>query len=298
MDINYIVSFLSIVHYGSYKNAADALFITQPTLSSRIQALEKELGKKLFVRNKRGATLTEDGLIFLPYAQQLVDTFERAKMEVGQLPREITIGAIMSVSTQLLPKIMTELKQRKPHVTVKIRTGFTSDLVQMVKDGSCSFAIVQHTSSPELVSIPFYKDPISLFVPKGHKFEHTSATIEQIAKEPMIAHEIAIYWAHIKDLFRLHNLNPNFVFNINSLDACKHMVTDGLGIAFMPELSLESSIRRGEICRVNTPEISLSRTLSIIYRSSEEPPPYLDQIMQIMKQLNFSSNIDDGTTIG
>lgn len=69
----------------------------------------------------------------------------------------------------------------------------------------------------------------------------------------MIAHEIAIYWAHIKDLFRLHNLNLNFVFNINSLDACKHMVTDGLGIAFMPELSLESNIRRGEICRVNTP---------------------------------------------
>lgn len=292
MDFNNVASFLAVVQYGTFQSAAQALYITQPALTSRIQSLERELGKPMFIRNKSSVTLTEDGQIFLPHAKKIMETFELAKLEVSRLPREITIGSVMSVSSEFLPRIISQFKQDKPYVHVTVKTGFSTDLISMVEEEKLAFAFVQEIEKPGLVSIPFYRDPISLYVPRGHKFQDRTVSLKEIAAEPMIGHEMAIHWDRILNIFELNGITPNIMFNNNALSACQNMVASGLGIAFMPELSLSSAIDRGDICPVKIePKLSLARTLTVIYKEKESSPPYLENILHIMKQAGLFSNL-------
>lgn len=296
MTLNYVTSFLAVVQYGTFQSAAQALYITQPALTTRIQNLERELGGPLFIRGKTSTVLTENGQIFLPHAKKIVETFALAKMEITQLPREIAIGSVMSLSSELLPKIISELKQDKPYVKVTVKTGFSIDLISKVESGELAFAFVQEADKPGLVSLPFYHDPISLFVPRGHKFQNATVSLEQIAEEPMIGHDMAIYWERILKLFQSHGIKPNIIFNNNALSACQNMVINGLGIAFMPELSLTPAIERGDLCPVKiAPELNLARTLVVIYKEGKTLPPYLDQFLRIMRRMNlYLEGVDYG----
>ena len=96
----------------------------------------------MFIRNKSSVTLTEDGQIFLPHAKKIMETFELAKLEVSRLPREITICSVMSVSSEFLPRIISQFKQDKPYVHVTVKTGFSTDLISMVEEEKLAFAFV------------------------------------------------------------------------------------------------------------------------------------------------------------
>lgn len=81
MSIDHIESFLYVVEYKSIHKAAQALFLTQPTISARIKALEENLGTKLFMRNGRSLKLTEQGEYFIPYAQSIVQTYRTSQVQ-------------------------------------------------------------------------------------------------------------------------------------------------------------------------------------------------------------------------
>lgn len=82
MNIDHIESFLYVIEYKSIHKAAQALFLTQPTISARIKALENSLGTQLFIRKGRSLILTEQGQSFIPYAQKIVDTYRKSQLHM------------------------------------------------------------------------------------------------------------------------------------------------------------------------------------------------------------------------
>lgn len=146
MDIDQIKTFLSVTANGSFLEAANRLYVTQSTVSARIQRLEAYLGVSLFVRNRAGATLTQPGRRFLRHAKSLLLTLEQARHDIGLPSRyraSITIGARIALwEAWLLPEWIGAVRQQVPDISIRSEIGFEEDLMRCLIEGSLDIGMM------------------------------------------------------------------------------------------------------------------------------------------------------------
>lgn len=190
MNIENIEAFVYINHYGSFNKAAEVLYISQPTVTARIQSLERELDCKVFDRLGKQINLTDKGKQFLPYAQQILQIYQNGKYQVqakGHIPNELRIGSTVSVSNYLMPHLMLHLKRRYPHITIKLMTASTEVLTEKLKSKELDLAFIRKVVNPAIQTFPFCEDPISLYVHEGHRFAKAQrASLEDIRQETLV----------------------------------------------------------------------------------------------------------------
>ena len=286
MNIENVSAFLAVYREGNFTQAAKSLYITQPSLSSRVQTLERDLGVTLLVRHRGQVTLTEDGKLFLPYALQMINAYRQACAALGKGKQHIRIGTHISVSAGLLPPILKKYKERNHQVVIDIFTGLPENLLHSLLERSCDFLITQELDHPSVEMIPVYQDPVSLIVPAGHPFlkRMQPPTIDEVALEPLIRSTTQQkYWEQIDAYFSSHNITPNVILSIDSLEVIKNMVLQGIGIAFLPELPLRSELLNHELFSLNTTApMKIHRDISIVYRK-EDKPSCVDAFAALMK---------------
>src|SRR5213592_1035470 len=126
-----VEGFLEVARRGSVSRAAEALFITQPTLTARLHSLERELGAKLFQRTPRGMRLTEAGRAWVPFAERalraLVDGRDALEQTMSASAGHLMIAAAPAVSTYVLPDLLERFVAAHPPVEVSVRTGHSED---------------------------------------------------------------------------------------------------------------------------------------------------------------------------
>ncbi len=146
MDIEQIRTFLAVAANGSFIEAASRLYITQSTVSARIQNLENNLQTRLFIRNRSGATLTSAGKRFLRHAKTLMLTMEQARHDVGLPSRyssSLIIGARIALwDTSLLPQWVGEMRKHMPDVSINSEIGFEEDLMRRMTEGTLDIALM------------------------------------------------------------------------------------------------------------------------------------------------------------
>lgn len=145
MDTELARTFLAVVAAGNFVNAADRLHVTQSTVSARIHTLEKTLGRRLFVRNKGGTTLTAAGRHFQKHASALVRTVEQARHEVGiakGFRGALTIGGRFGLWEQFLTRWLGVLLQKAPDISVRAEIGLESELMQGLVEGRLDIAVM------------------------------------------------------------------------------------------------------------------------------------------------------------
>src|SRR5262245_5176513 len=133
MDTELARTFLAVVTAGSFVSAAERLHVTQSTVSARIQTLETVLGRRLFVRNKGGTTLTPAGRQFQKHAATLVRTVEQARHDIGVAEGfcgSVTIGARFGLWEQFLMKLLPGLLSEAPQISVRAEIGLERELMQ------------------------------------------------------------------------------------------------------------------------------------------------------------------------
>lgn len=145
MDIVLARTFLAIVETGNFGKAADQLYVTQSTVSSRIKTLEDELGQPLFVRSKAGATLTRAGNTFKRSAEALIQVWERARQEIA-LPSGasslLAIGAQFTLWERLLVKWIPWIRSAIPDLAIRSELGTSEGLMHQMIDGLLDMAIM------------------------------------------------------------------------------------------------------------------------------------------------------------
>lgn len=155
MDIDQARTFLTIAAHGSFLEAARQLHLTQSTVSARIRRLEEELGARLFVRNRAGASLTPAGRRFLDYAKRLVLTAEQARDDVGLPGRyraSIRIGGRIALWEGFLPEWVGWMRRRATDVVIRSEIGFEEDLMRRLIEGTLDIGLMYTPShSPGLV---------------------------------------------------------------------------------------------------------------------------------------------------
>src|ERR671933_495646 len=131
MLLSQVSAFVEVARRQNVSRAAEALYVSQPALTARLQALERDLGAPLFVRTSRGMKLTDAGEAFLPYAVRALGTLSDGRMQVNALERggagRLAIGAAPAVSTYVLPPLLKRFSEGYPRISVSVRTGHSEE---------------------------------------------------------------------------------------------------------------------------------------------------------------------------
>ena len=145
MDMDQVRTFLEVVEAGSFIRAADALHVTQSTVSARIKELELRLGQPLFVRRKSGVTLTTAGKRFQPHAATLLHVLQQARQDIA-LPAEmravLNVGGQYSLWERFLLQWVGRFRATRPDVAVRAEVGTPESLMRHLSDGLLDFAVM------------------------------------------------------------------------------------------------------------------------------------------------------------
>lgn len=269
MNIENIEAFVYINHYGSFNKAAEVLYISQPTVTARIQSLERELDCRVFDRLGKQISLTDKGKQFLPYAQQILQIYQNGKYQVqakGHIPNELRIGSTVSVSNYLMPHLMLHLKRRYPHITIKLTTASTEVLIDKLKSKELDLAFIRKVVNPAIQAFPFCEDPISLYVQEGHRLAKAQRTsLEDIRQETLVFFECgSLDWMRLHRVFESMEQPPKIEYQVDNLETAKKLVLKKAGICFLPALSVQEEVAAGTLVRVDIAEtegISLRTSL-------------------------------------
>jgi DNA-binding transcriptional LysR family regulator len=226
--------FLAVARLGNVSRAAEEMYLTQPTLTARIKALEEDLGDQLFVRTSRGMRLTEAGREFTPYVERCVASLEEGRQRLKELRGasggRLGLGTSPGVSTYALPAILERFTAAHPRVSVSIRTGHSEDILEMVLKEEVQLGLAREMDHPEIERLPLYEDELVLVVDPQHRFtEKGSAEISEVGREHLILFDqSSSYYEH------------------------------RLGVAFLPRTAVVRSVAAGHLSLIeveDSPEI-------------------------------------------
>jgi len=247
-ELKYIVAVAREKHFG---RAAEACFVSQPTLSVAIKKLEDELEVKLFERSANEVTVTPLGEEIVRQAQSVLEQAaaikEIAKRGKDPLAGPLRLGVIYTIGPYLLPDLVRQAIARTPQMPLMLQENFTVKLLEMLRTGEIDCAIMAEPFPDTGLAIaPLYDEPFMAAVPTTHHLAvHKTIVAEELKKETMLL----LGTGHC---FRDHVLEvcPEFArfssdaegirksFEGSSLETIKHMVAAGMGVTLVPRLSV------------------------------------------------------------
>ncbi|GAC1354819.1 MAG: LysR substrate-binding domain-containing protein [Variovorax sp.] len=247
-ELKYIVAVSREKHFGK---AAEACFVSQPTLSVAIKKLEEELQVKLFERSANEVTVTPLGEEIVRQAQSVLEQAasikEIAKRGKDPLAGPLRLGVIYTIGPYLLPDLVRQAIDRTPQMPLMLQENFTVKLLEMLRTGEIDCAIMAEPFPDTGLAIaPLYDEPFLAAVPATHAFaQRKTITSQELKSETMLL----LGTGHC---FRDHVLEvcPEFArfssdaegirksFEGSSLETIKHMVAAGMGVTLVPRLAV------------------------------------------------------------
>lgn len=247
-ELRYIVAVAREKHFG---RAAEACFVSQPTLSVAIKKLEDELEVKLFERGANEVTVTPLGEEIIRQAQAVLEGAagikETAKRGKDPVSGPLRLGVIYTIGPYLLPDLVRQAIDRVPQMPLVLQENFTARLLDMLRTGELDAAIMAEPfPDTGLAVAPLYDEPFMVAVPKSHALaKRKQISAEELKQETMLL----LGTGHC---FRDHVLEvcPEYArfssdadgirksFEGSSLETIKYMVASGMGVTVVPQLSV------------------------------------------------------------
>ena len=292
MDLGQLEAFVQVSEHQSFSKAAEALFLTQPSVTARIQALERELGEALFERNGRGVRLTDVGGSFLPYAQRVLKALQEGRDALEGL-RSLQLGALrlgsaFTVSTYVLPKILKTYHERLPGVEISVKTGRSEEVLRMVLCDEVQAGVIRAVVHPDIETVQLYEDEVMLATNPEHPFAGSGeATLEDVGRQPLILfNKGSSYHSLVQALFRQAGIVPWAAMELDSMEATKKMVEEGLGIAMLPRVSVERELKLGVLSEIKLSDAeSPRRRIALIYRRNRRPSRTMVAFLNLLHEV-------------
>ena len=283
MEFPQLEAFLEAASRGSFRRAADALYLSQPSVSARIQTLEGEVGVALFHRTARGVRLTEMGQVFLPFAQRSMETLRRGR-EVLESVRQTSAGILNMatarvIGTYVLPDTLQKFQHLYPETNLHIKVGGSLDVLQMVVDEEVQLGLARFMEHPDVDALHLYDEEVVLVVHPDHPFAKTGvAAMFAVAQEPLILYDPgdpgSSYFQFINRVCRYAGVTPKVEMNLDSVEAAKNMVQLGLGISFLPRSGVRQELESGTLTLIDVAEVPpvLLPTYVLLRRGQQHGP--------------------------
>lgn len=302
MELAQLEAFLQVAHHRSFSRAAEALFLTQPSVTARIQSLEREIGERLFERTGRSVTLTDAGHAFMPHAQRALTAVQEGTDAIEAVRHgdigSIRIGASDTIATYVLPGILKQFRETRPRVHVHLTTGQTEGIVEKLLAGETHLAVSRLTQHPEIESLHLYNDDLALVCSPSHHFAGRGrVSIAEAGKEPFLFFErSSSYHSLVYSMFLRVGVVPESVMELDSMETTKHMVEAGLGIAILPVVSVDREVTAGQLIRVEIRDMEqpAQREVGVhVVRNRILAPPIRDFLRLLTGEFGIANPFDD-----
>ena len=276
MDLSQLEVFLAVVREGRFSRAAEKLFRTQSAVSQTIHKLERELSEPLFDRSSREGLLTDAGRVLQEYAERMLNlrtSAQQALTELRELHKgKLAIAANEFTALYLLP-VLGEFRRLHPGIKITVQRALGSRIPGDVLRHNSELGVLTYDpEEPQLQSTVVYQDELVFVVPAGHPLAtEAQVSIRQLGAESFAAHNVASpYRDKVIQAFKRHKTPLHMDIELPTLQAIKKFVAMGNGVAFLPEISVERELERGELVHIPVRELRLHRSLRLIYRKPAE----------------------------
>ncbi|MFN5514277.1 MAG: LysR family transcriptional regulator [Cyanobacteriota bacterium] len=271
----------AIASEGSFKRAADTLYVSQPAVSLQVQNLEKQLNVPLFDRGGRKAQLTEAGYLLLHYGEKIITLCQETCRAIEDLQNlqggTLVVGASQTTGTYLLPRMIGLFRQKYPEVAVQLQVHSTRRTAWGVANGQVDLAIIGGEVPTELQDvlqiIPYAEDELALILPTTHPL----AKLETVQKEDL--YKLKFITLDSQSTIRkvidkvltqgeIDTKRLKVEMELNSIEAIKNAVQAGLGAAFVSTTAIEKELEMKALHCATIRDVTVRRTLSVILNPS------------------------------
>jgi LysR family transcriptional regulator, hydrogen peroxide-inducible genes activator len=247
-ELRYIVAVAREKHFG---RAAEACFVSQPTLSVAIKKLEEELDVKIFERGANEVSVTPLGDEIVRQAQSVIEQAaaikDIAKRGKDPISGPLRLGVIYTIGPYLLPDLVKQAIERVPQMPLILQENFTVKLLEMLRTGELDAAIMAEPFPDTGLAIaPLYDEPFMAAVPSAHPLaKRKSLTAEELKQETMLllgtGHCFRDHVLEVCPEYARFSSNAEGIrksFEGSSLETIKYMVASGMGVTVVPQLSV------------------------------------------------------------
>jgi DNA-binding transcriptional LysR family regulator len=283
----------------NYRRAAEELHLTQPAVTSQIRSLEDGLGIALFDRIGRETSLTPAGATLLQYVRQIEaianDAIAALAPFGGQEGAELSIGASHTIAVYLLPKLLTQLLREWPRLKVHVIGGSTNEVLQALTAHQIAIGLIEAPAHrPDLKVEVFGEDELTLIVRPDHRWASKGrVNAAELVQEPILLREVGSGMRQFVEEYLERNgvlrQQLRTVVDLNSTEGIVAAVEAGLGIGFVPYMSIEKSLALGSVKAIQLDNGPIRRQLSIVLLNGPDPRGLAGQLVDLLRTFDAPS---------
>jgi DNA-binding transcriptional LysR family regulator len=286
-------AFLEVARRQNLSRAADALFVSQPTVTARLQNLEADLDEQLFVRTRRGMRLTEAGQAYLPYAERAVQALLDGRERLRELRRgsagTLVLGAPPTVSTYTLPLLLAHFTAEHPSARLVVKTGTSEEILAMVLEDQVQVGLMRAVAHPEVESVAVYSDTLVLIAGPEHPLaDRSRLRLAELAGETVVLFgRSSSYRDFTAAIFRQAGMLTGSVMELDNIEAAKKMVERGLGIALVPHSAVGAELARGSLRLIDLADAPTAKReiVAVRRRDAGRPSGTVAAFMRLLAEL-------------
>jgi DNA-binding transcriptional LysR family regulator len=283
MDIRALEVFCRIVELKSFSRAADAVHLTQPTVSGHIKALEEFVGVKLLDRLGREVLPTKVGEILYGYAKQILALRNQAIQALeeykGSLKGHLVIGGSNIPGEYVLPTLLATFKARYPEISITLKIADSRQIVRGVLEGTYELgAVGAKFDDGQLIYLKLLEDELVLALPPGHAWASKPVVaLEELVEQPMVLREVGSGSRKVfEDALhgsRLDSSALTVVAELGSTEAVRQAVKSGAGVSVISLRAIQDDLDRGSLRTVPLKGIKLTRDFYLVYHKNRSRSP-------------------------
>jgi len=295
MDFHQLRVFIEVAKQKNFSRAAENIFLSQPTVSAHVKALENEIGAPLFDRGRRELQLTEAGEILYQYTRQLLGIKDEALTAIqkkhGIIKGHLEIASSSVPGAYLLPQLLLSFRRQHPEVTFSVLLRDTRQVLQSIRDYTFDLGFGGETGNKEeLGHIRLVEDELILITPPGTglPYEHTgkgkkgmalsvpSVKAEAVFELPFILREPGsatrlVFEKALKEYYG-SDARLKVIAYLESQEAIKEAVKTGLGATIISFKAVEDELKNGAVEGYRVEGLPLKRNFYLIFRKKRLLP--------------------------
>ncbi len=289
-DLRYLVALAEHKHFG---RAAQASFVSQPTLSTQIKKLEEELGVALVERTPRKVLLTEAGKEIVQRARDVLTEVEQiraiARRTLDPESGTLRLGIFPTLGPYLLPHVVPHISTRFPRLELLLVEEKTEVLLKQLREGRLDTAILALPIHDDQLHAEFlFEEPFLLAVPERHELaRRKTLKLDDLSNQSLLLLEDGhCLRDQALEVCALSGATEKSGFRATSLETLRQMVAANVGVTLLPILAVKPPVARSEnIHLVQFRGEAPSRRIAMLWRKSSALAPFLKKISQVFREL-------------
>jgi DNA-binding transcriptional LysR family regulator len=293
MDLRRLEVFVKVAELASFSRAAEALFLTQPTVSEHVRSLEEDLGVQLLDRLGRGAVPTPAGEILLGYARRVLVLMREARQAIdqfqGRVSGELIVGGSTIPGEYVLPALIGQFKAKYPDISISLRVGSSRQVSEWVEEGRVEIGVVgARPGSRALTARELMADEMVIVVPADHPWNRRAAvTLADVRSQPLILRERGSGSRDALERALLAAGTDLGAFRIagemGSTQAVKQAVRAGVGIALISKLAVEDECRARLLWCVKVRDLNVARSFHLVTHRDRTRSPLAQAFLEYVE---------------